>query len=527
MATTTAQTTLATVLIIHLAILAMAQKPTEDLDSTTGEYVVGFRNYEKEDPTRSYKRLYDWDNRITVRPISISLWFPAEMMSAKSANDKMKVKDYMTILKQEEEWESLPDDRILSWFYYADNEKNRTQFEIETKAYRDAEAAKGRFPVVIYAPSYQASSTENFALCEFIASHGYIVISSPSRGTENRFLDGGTTRDIETQARDIEFLIAESTSLTNADADKLCVIGFSFGGISNVLAQIRNKRIKALLCLDGSIKYQFPKLLSSSYADISKVDVPFMFMSQKDIPLSVMIEDNIDTTLNRNFAFFDSLKHSQAYYLKFNDLTHSYFSSMGVLFQERDGRQDKSNRQIIASYNWVKIYSLHFLNAFLKGDKTSMRYLDTDPIDNGVPPGLISVKIKEPIAHPMSFEDFNELARSQEYKNLEELVKKLKNENPGIQLEEWKFNNLGLQLLFQGNVQEGINILSLNTILYPNSANAFDSLAEGYLIQGNEDLAIKNFDLSLALDPHNQNAITRLKQLKTKQKKENNAWENK
>jgi len=366
----------------------------------------------------------------------------------------------------------------------------------------------------IHAPSYQASSVENFALCEFLASHGYIVISCPSRGTENKFLDGGTTRDIETQARDIEFLIGEATSLKNADTDKLSVIGFSFGGISNVLAQMRNERIKALVCLDGSIKYQFQKLLSSSYADLSKVDVPFIYMSQKDIPLSVMIEDKIDTTLNQNFPFFDSLKHSQAYYLKFNDLTHPYFSSTGILFQERDPRQDKSDKEIIVSYEWVNNYTMHFLNAFLKDDKSSIYFLNNDPIDNGVAPNLISLKAKKPVAQTMSFEDFNVLARSQGYKDLEVLVKKLKDQTSGVQLQEWKLNNLGLQLLFQGKIQDGINILSLNTILYPNSANAFDSLAEGYLIQGDKKLAIRNFNLSLKLDAQNQNAINRLKELK-------------
>lgn len=505
--------TLPTVLIIHLAILATAQVSSENLELPHGELKVGFKNYNKDDNTRSYKRLYDWDNKVLARPISISQWYPTEKIAT---NRKLKIKDYMTILKQEEEWENLPNDRILNWFYYADNEKNRRQFHAETKAYINVKPAKGKFPVVIYAPSYQASSVENFALCEFLASHGYIVISSPSRGTENRFLDGGTTRDIETQARDIEFLIAEATSLTNADADKLAVIGFSFGGISNVLAQMRNEQIKALVCLDGSIKYQSQKLLSSSYANVSKVDVPFMFMSQKDIPLSVMIEDKIDTTLNQNFYFFDSLKHSQAYYLKFNDLTHPYFSSMGILFQDRDPRQDKSDKEIIASYEWVNSYTMHFLNAFLKGDKSSIQFLNNDPSNNGVAPNLISLKTKKPVAETMSFEDFNVLARSQGYRDLEALVKRLKYKCPEIRLREWKLNNLGLQLLFRGKVEEGINILSLNTILYPNSANAFDSLAEGYLIQGNKELAIMNFDLSLKLDSHNQNAIDRLKELRTK-----------
>jgi len=50
--------------------------------------------------------------------------------------------------------------------------------------------------------------------------------------------------------------------------------------------------------------------------------------------------------------------------------------------------------------------------------------------------------------------------------------------------------------------------------LYPNSANLFDSLAEGYLFVGSKDKAIENFEKSLELNTQNQNAIDRLKQLR-------------
>jgi|GEM_PF-5138342 len=146
---------LITVLIIHLAILAIAQVPRENSELTQGKFKVGFRNYSKDDNTRSYKRLYAWDNKVLARPISVSIWYPAENVSA---NRKLKVRDYMTILKQEEEWESLPNDRILSWFYYADNDKNRKQFDLETKVYVNAKPTKRKFPVVIYALNIPESS---------------------------------------------------------------------------------------------------------------------------------------------------------------------------------------------------------------------------------------------------------------------------------------------------------------------------------------------------------------------------------
>lgn len=495
------------ILLVHLSYLTDAQGFWNDANLNYGKYQVGFKNYTKNDDTRTYSRIYDWDNVVHSRHMSISIWYPS---NEGSKGKSMKVEDYMIILKQEEEWEGLPNERILSWFY-SDSEQNRNRMGLETKAWFLAPAIKEKFPVIIYAPSYQASSTENFVLCEFLASQGYVVISSPSRGTENRFLSGGTTRDIETQARDIEFLIGEASSINFVDIDQLAVAGFSFGGISNVLAQMKNEKVKAIVCLDGSVKYQLDKLLASPFAILSKVDVPFIFMSQKDIPMEVMKADKIDTTLNNQFGFYDSLKFSDAYYIKFNDLTHSYFSSMGILFQDRDLRQDKSDSEIITSYGWVNRYTLNFLNAYLKDIKESRQFLNNEPTKNGIKSNVITIDRKKSLRREISFEDFNELAMRQNYKDMMTLNNELKVQNPDFKLQEWKINNLGLQLIFKKKYKEGINILLLATQLFPKSANAFDSLAEGYLEQGNNQLAIINFKQSLKLDPQNQNALDKLK----------------
>lgn len=492
-------------LTIVLILGSYAHGHCQNLDLPQGQYKVGFKHFAKEDKTRTYTRIFDWDTVVLSRPIPISMWYPIESTKAKKV---MSVNDYMSILKEEEEWESLPDNRILSWFYYQDNDRNRKHLEETTHAYRADKILNGKFPVVVYAPSYQASSVENFALCEFLASNGYIVLSSPSRGSRNRFLEGGTTRDIETQARDIEFLIGEAQALAHADIEKLAVVGFSFGGISNVLAQMRNERIRALVCLDGSVKYQLKKLLSSPSADMSRVDVPFLFMSQKDIPMNVMMEDRIDTTLNNNFAFFDSLRYSDAYYLKSHQLTHSHFSTMGVLFQDRDPRQDKTDAEIYAGYQLVNTYTLNFLDAYLKSDKVALQFLKSTPTDNHV---TIKRKSKEAPVETKSFEKFHVLARQQNYNNLTELCEKLRRQNPTFKIEAWKLNNLGLQLLFRGKSQEAISILTLATVLYPQSANAFDSLGEACFVSGQMKLAKKNFQRSLDLDGSNENAIARLK----------------
>jgi dienelactone hydrolase len=487
-----------------------AQVSVAKLSLPYGKYDVGFKHFIQYDNTRTYERLSDWNKKATPRPISTSIWFPTQR---KIRIAQMTVEDYMVILKEEEEWEVLPNERILDWFYYSNSADNKIRLREKVKAVKNEKPLPGKFPVVVYAPSYQASSVENFALCEFLASHGFVVISSPSRGTVNRFLEGGTTRDIETQARDIQFLIGEITNQPYADVNNLAVMGFSFGGISNVLAQMKDKRIKAIVCLDGSIKYQLPKIQSSPYFDLSAVDVPFVFMSQKDIPIEVMKEDKIDSTLNTKFDFYDSLKYSKAYHLKFNNMTHAYFSSLGVLFQDRDTRQDKSDNEISDSYKWVNIYTLNFLNAFLNNQKKGQIFLENLPVDNGVIGEIISKKSKEPIKKSFSFEDFNLLAIKSNYNDLYTLYKKTEKEHPLFKLEEWKANTLGLILVFKNKIQEGINILLLNIAIFPESANAYDSLGEAYLIAGDKKNATEAFNKSLKFDPQNQNAINRLKQL--------------
>lgn len=501
------------IFVLFQANIINGQTSLSEIDLSSGEYKVGFRHYITSDSTRTYSRIYDYSNKKIARPISVSLWYPSEQ----NIGDKkpLKVLDYLEILKQEEEWEYLPSDQILNWFYYSNTPANQNHLKELTEAYPEITFANGKFPIIIYAPSFQASSIENFGLCEYLASHGYIVISSPSRGAETRWFGNNSTKEIETQARDVEFLIKEVGKFPMANYDKIALMGFSFGGLSNVIVQNRNERIKAIVSLDGTERYQYALLKESPFFDSKRMNVPYLHMAQKDIPEKVLEEDNINAELNSIFELYDSLTYSKAYRLKFHDLTHSYFSTLGVLFANRDDRQDKSDSEIMESYKWASTYTLHFLNAFLKNDDKALKFIDNKPTDNGVRNGLITQRTKQPEIVAFTFKDFNDLASNRNYQNLSQLYDSTVQKHPSFKIPEGNLNTLGLQLVFNPTTSaQGINILVFATELYPNSANLFDSLAEGYLFVENKDKAIESFEKSLALNSQNQNAIDRLKQLK-------------
>ena len=135
----------------------------------------------------------------------------------------------------------------------------KTSFDIPLSAVREAKPTNGRYPVLIYAPSDSSVPWENADLCEYLASHGYVVLASPSMGVSTRDmtddLDG-----INVQARDISFLITYVKSLPDTDLSEVAVVNWSWKGISSLFASARDPRIDALVEMDGSVRY-YPGLV--------------------------------------------------------------------------------------------------------------------------------------------------------------------------------------------------------------------------------------------------------------------------
>jgi tetratricopeptide (TPR) repeat protein len=92
--------------------------------------------------------------------------------------------------------------------------------------------------------------------------------------------------------------------------------------------------------------------------------------------------------------------------------------------------------------------------------------------------------------------------------------KKIKKEKPlNAAVQEGRLNDLGYTLLREKRIAEAIAVFKVNTELYPQSANVYDSLGEAYLANGDKELAAANYKKSLELDPKNQNAASALKKL--------------
>lgn len=83
-----------------------------------------------------------------------------------------------------------------------------------------------------------------------------------------------------------------------------------------------------------------------------------------------------------------------------------------------------------------------------------------------------------------------------------------------INILEYIFNIKGYEFLSQKNYDKAIDLFTMNTLVFPKSANAFDSLGEAYMKNGDKTLAIKYYEKSLELNPNNGNAKDMLLELR-------------
>jgi tetratricopeptide (TPR) repeat protein len=71
---------------------------------------------------------------------------------------------------------------------------------------------------------------------------------------------------------------------------------------------------------------------------------------------------------------------------------------------------------------------------------------------------------------------------------------------------EWAINMEGYRLMWRDELDKAIKVFELNTQLYPEGFNTWDSLAEACMKKGDTEKAVKYYYKSLELNPKNENA---------------------
>lgn len=492
---------------------------TFEFKNEPGPHVVGLKVIQQYDRSRGYKpRISLVTGQPTTgeraRPMQMLVWYPA----SRSSGQHVTFEDYLATRATEDDF--TLDAAAIKRATAHRIADNQTVFPLTSKvvarpmwAMRDAPEKSGKFPVVIYAPSFSATASENPDLCEYLASHGYIVIASASMGTQTRAM----TTDIdgvEAQATDIGYLISHAATLKQADTSQIAVAGFSWGGLANVVAAARDDRIKALVVLDGSVRY-FPQMVDGGkdairYVNPARLAIPLIYFAQQPATLETLNRKGANTTYN----LLNKMVYSDVTIATMHPMTHGHFASDNLRFIGEPGFGEYTRDEVSTAYGWVSRYTLHFLDAYLKQDAGAVAFLEKKPGANGVPPHMMSLDVRRAKSSPLNREAFAAQLAAKGFDQAHAIYKEMQDKGASFTLDADAINDWGYLLLRMGKPKESIAIFQFGTQLIPTDANLFDSLGEAQAAAGMREEAVRNYQRSLELNPKNFNAVERLKALK-------------
>jgi len=484
-----------------------------------GPWPVGVQVKAQYDTTRVYRPAFDMltgqpETHERARPIQSITWYPA------SAKGKpLTWRDYMATKATEDTFWLTPAE--VQRAVEADLAGNTAGLapSIANKvlaqpmwASRDVPAAAGKFPVVIYAPSHSAMAAENVDLCEYLASHGYIVIASRSMGPRSKTMTTDL-EGLEAQAGDIAFLIGQAHAMPQADMSRIAVAGFSWGGLANVLAAAKDDRIRALVSLDGSVRY-WPQYVdggkdAAKYAVPARLAVPMLFVGRERDSTETLVKEK----KKLDFSMLNQMTYADMTIVTMRPMTHTDFAAVSQHFANDAHFGEYSRDEVSMAYSWTARYVERFLDAYLKNDAQAMAFLDNKPSANRAPAHMLAVERRKGAGIPPTKEAFVRTLQSDGYEHAQEVYDRMHAANPDFTLEPIWLNVYGYELLRSGRKKEAVPIFRLGTKLEPTWGDIADSLAEAYEAVGERQLAIDEYRRALSIDPAIGHAIERLKAL--------------
>ena len=138
---------------------------------------------------------------------------------------------------------------------------------------------------------------------------------------------------------------------------------------------------------------------------------------------------------------------------------------------------------------------------FVQHPETKERYLSRIPKDNEDLITYDFLKVSDSFKTPRMYLNDKEYKKaSQSYLELK------KHDSTSVLIEEGEVNRLGYQLLRDNEYDNAIDVFTMNVVLYPESSNVYDSLAEAYLIKGDSLQAYSNYKTSYEMNSNNERA---------------------
>jgi len=487
---------------IWLACLSMCAAPACARFASWGKLepgseAIGFKTVFVHDKsrvwrqTRPYRGAFKPD--LDGRPVQINIWYPsvartgAEMRYADYAGHRAPqgfvILAELAAKRSGETIGSIPKWAVASLL--ADPVAARAR----------ATPKRSKYPLILLVGGLGSEINANYVLAEYLASHGYVVASMSLLGPDERQPDqSGSPESVEANVRDLEFASPVICAAVNADCGKLAVVGHSIGAVIGALLANRNGNVSAVVALDGTYGFKGSgNVLTKAMGYAPRnMRAPMLDLRRAEGSQSAELD------LSPILAF----AHSDLILATIPNVHHSDFTSFALIADrysvptepqyEATGWNRATGR--LGYENSARIVRA-FLDAQMSSAPADTAIRDVTAASAG---SLRFIKAAAPIPSP---DEAIQIARQSGLAALKAAIRDAcRASPPGDCVDQQLFNSSGYNLM-SGDAAAAVILLEIVAWAHPQSANAQDSLADGYMAAHRPSDAIRASARAVELAP--------------------------
>jgi len=287
---------------------------------TPGAYAVGFKSWLINPPALEFKNS-------SQHPIQMSVWYPAQ-----DGGTPLRYSDYVLLSLSEKSAVALtPEQREAGVAEFMKDLRMGGVSQEHIHALADAAmyAKLGapplttkKFPLVYIAQGNMQTASAQAVLAEYLASHGYVVATTPSitRETSEMHSDSDVGPKSAEQMDDIVIAVATMHDWPNVDASvPVALVGHSFGA-RGALMYATHYPTSALVSLEGGI--------GMATAVRSMLDSPVLNLNAQLPPVLHFYELN-DPRVITDFRLLRSIRTPDLQLVQMKSMRHAHFSTDG------------------------------------------------------------------------------------------------------------------------------------------------------------------------------------------------------
>ena len=449
------------------------------------------------------------------RPIRTYLWYPAE-----GSDDAQPLRfSHYAALADEDIWPAEIAGTLRKEPKYSrralarslDPERFEALLQRPVVAIEKAEALEGPFPLVVIGQGlYYESPVAFAALSEYLAGRGFVVATCPLVGTNSPFVRIDD-QDLETQVRDLEFVIAQARRFSFVSPERLGVIGFDMGGMAGLILAMRNPDVDAFVSVSSGILYEHPSGIPRASPHYDPLALRAPWLHSEPAAWATQPQDSQAASL------FETAVHSERYLLLTEGMGHVDYTSYALI----EGRSEMplylgaAKPEAVEGHKAVSRYISNFLAAFLTQDRESRAFLAQDPKES-MPGSTMTLEHRPAAAASITYEQFVQAVLAGQADQAIDEVRELRESQPDhILLNKTYLQRLVWSLRYTwGLTEEAMPVIRFRAELYPSSVGAQRMLAEGYIDSGDYPAAIEVYSTLLERNPDDSHIRSRLELLR-------------